>query len=341
MELVYPIALYIGIPILIVLILLKFKKKSKYKDGKKIANTEYTKKLDYYKAIMRKYKLLAFIIKATCIFSIIISLILLARPAKVETAESKKYNRDIFLCMDVSTSVVELDGNLVSEIKETVKNLKGERFGISIFNTSSNLLVPLTDDYEYILDSLDKLEKALQSYDTSDFSFDLNDTTDYASRAYTEAGTLVGNAERGSSIIGDGLASAIFNFPNLEEERTRIIIFSTDNDDASKNGPIVTVKEAGEIAKDKGILVYALCPELTKEKDKQELRSAVEKTGGELFTETSSETVSKIVDKIEKTNKTEMKGSKQTKQVDKPEIAFVILILSVIILFITSKRVKI
>lgn len=337
MELAYPWVLYIGIPILIILILLKFKKKNTYKNGKKIANTEYTKKLDYYKSIMRKYKILAFLIKTVCVISIIISLILLARPSKVENAESKKYNRDIFLCMDVSTSVVELDENLVSEMKETVKKLKGERFGISIFNTSSTVLVPLTDDYEYVLDVLDKLEDALKSYTLDGMA----SSEEILKREYTEAGTLVGNEERGSSIIGDGLASAIFNFPNMEEERTRIIIFSTDNDDASKNGPIVTVDEAGEIARDKGILVYALCPELTQDKDKQELRNAVERTGGELFTETSSQTVSKIVEEIESTDKTEMKGSKETKQIDKPEIPFMILILSIIVLFITNKRVKV
>lgn len=334
MELAYPLALFIGIPLLVILIILKFKKKETYKQGKKIANTEYTKNLDYYKQILRKYKILTFSIKTICVISIIISLILLARPSKVQSTESKKYNRDIILCMDVSTSVVELDGNLVEEMKETVKKLKGERFGISIFNTSSNMVVPLTDDYEYVLDSLDKLEKSLDSYG----NYGLGNTM--TASLYTEAGTLVGNEKRGSSIIGDGLASAIFSFPNLEEERTRIIIFSTDNDDASTKGPIVTLSKAGQIAKDRGIIVYALCPELTTDKDKQGLRKAVETTGGSLYTETSSETVSDIVQKIEKTKKTEIQGTKETKRLDKPEIPFIILCISICILFILNKKVK-
>lgn len=334
MELVYPFVLFIGIPLLVILIILRLKKKDTYKQGKKIANTEYTKNLEYYKQILRKYRILTFSMKTICIISIAISLLLLARPAKVQSSESKKYNRDIILCMDVSTSVVELDGNLVSEMKETVKKLKGERFGISIFNTSSSMIVPLTDDYEYVLDSLDKLEKSLKSYG----NFNVDDPINI--RSYTEAGTLVGNEQRGSSIIGDGLASAIFSFPNLEEERTRIIIFSTDNDDASNNGPIVTVPKAGQIAKDRGIIVYALCPELTQDKDKQELRKAVETTGGSLYTETSSETVSDIVEKIEKTKKTEIQGTKETKRIDKPEVPFIILCISICILFILNKKVK-
>lgn len=336
MELIYPIVLYIGIPLLVFLTLIKFKNKIHYKNGKKIANTQYAKQIDYYKKIMRKYKILSYIIKTTCIIAILISLVLIARPSKVETSETKQYNRDIFLCMDVSTSVVDLDENLVSEMKETVKSLKGERFGISIFNTSSNLLVPLTDDYEYVLSVLDKLEESLKAYDVDSY-----DSKSSYKTKYTEAGTLVGNEERGSSIIGDGLASCIFSFPNLEEDRTRVIIFSTDNDDASENGPIVTLNEAGQIAKERNILVYALCPELTSDKNKKELKNAVEITGGELYTETSSETVSKIVKKIESTKKMELESSKQTKKIDKPEIPFIILILSIIILFITNKKVKI
>lgn len=332
MELIYPLVLYIGIPILVFLILFRIKKKFTYKDGKKIANTQYAKQIDYYKKIMIKYKILSLCLKTTCIIGIITSLVLIARPSKIETAESKKYNRDIFLCMDVSTSVVELDENLVSEMKETVKSLKGERFGISIFNTSSNLLVPLTDDYEYVLSVLDKLEESLKAYSSNKYD---------GKTKYTEAGTLVGNPERGSSIIGDGLASCIFSFPNLEEDRTRIIIFSTDNDDASKNGPIVTLDEAGKIAKDRGIQIYALCPKLTQDIDKQELEKAIQVTGGEVYTETTSDTVSKIVDKIKKTKKTEIEGSKQTKKIDKPEIPFIILTISILLLFIINKKVKI
>ncbi len=332
MELKYPLVLYIGIPILVFLILFRIKNKIKYKDGKKIANTQYAKEIAYYKKIMRQYKILSMTLKTICIIGVITSLVLIARPSKIETTESKKYNRDIFLCMDVSTSVVELDENLVSEMKETVKSLKGERFGISIFNTSSNLLVPLTDDYEYVLSVLDKLEESLKAYSLNQYD---------GKTKYTEAGTLVGNPERGSSIIGDGLASCIFSFPNLEEDRTRIIIFTTDNDDASKNGPIVTLDEAGRIAKERDIQVYALCPKETLDKDKKELKEAVQITGGELYTETTSETVSKIVDEIQKTKKTEIEGSKQTKQIDKPEIPFIILTISVVVLFIINKKVKI
>ena len=79
-----------------------------------------------------------------------------------------------------------------------------------------------------------------------------NDSFTYSSfdgileaREYLQAGTLSGAESRGSSIIGDGLASCIPYFGELEEERTRIIIFTTDNDLAGNE--IVTIMEQVKI----------------------------------------------------------------------------------------------
>lgn len=48
---------------------------------------------------------------------------------------------------------------LVQSLKDVVSNLDGDRFGITIYNTSSVLYVPMTDDYEFVLDRLDKLKE--------------------------------------------------------------------------------------------------------------------------------------------------------------------------------------
>ena len=77
----------------------------------------------------------------------------------------------------------ELTGKLIS-LTETVNNLKGERFGISIFNTTSVLLVPLTDDYDYVLDSLDKIYQSIEAINDYDYS-------SYYIYDYIIAGTIV------------------------------------------------------------------------------------------------------------------------------------------------------
>lgn len=331
MELIYPLVVYIGIPAIIILVFIKVKSSMSYNKGKKIANTKYIEEIPYYKELMKKYKIVSYIIKALCVLAILISLLLIARPSIINTSDSSMYNRDIFLCMDISTSVDELNEKLVESLKETVKSLKGERFGITIFNTSSVVLVPLTDDYEYVINVLDNINKALKGNNNYDYS----DESLYMMK-YIESGTLVGNETRGSSIIGDGLASCIYNFSNLEENRTRIIIFSTDND--LEGEEIVTLQEAAQISKSKNITVFGIAPKATTEKNATELRQAVETTGGSYYTEDYS--VKEIVKEIEKKGKSLIKGQKEIKKIDVPQIPFVILVISILALFILNKKVN-
>ena len=334
MELMYPHIVWIGILIVIFLVLFSSKKKHAYTDGKKVANTKYTKSIPYYQEVVKKYKMLTNLIKLIAIICVILSLILLARPIIIENSEIAMYKRDIFLCLDVSKSVDKLNIQLVHKLKDIVENLKGERFGITIFNTSSVLLSPLTDDYEYVQRVLDML------YNSLDNSIDYqvgNDDAIYLSK-YLLSGTIVGNETRGSSIIGDGLASCLYNFPDLDEERTRIVIFSTDNDLAGDE--IVTLQEAAEIAKEKNIIVYGIAPNTIKLEDQKELKKAIETTGGTYYTETTNETVDEIVEDIEKKQKSLIQDQKQTRKIDNPQIPFIILVFSIIVLFVLNRRVN-
>ena len=119
MELVNSWILYVGIVLLIVLIVIKFK--NNYKNGKKVANTKYIENTPYYKKVIKKYKFLSICTKCVCILCILLSLVLLARPISVDIIEPEQYNRDIFLCLDVSGSVAALDNEIVKSFKEIVK----------------------------------------------------------------------------------------------------------------------------------------------------------------------------------------------------------------------------
>ena len=331
MEIAYPILIVISIPILIALILIKFKKANLYLQGKKVANSKYAQQTDYYKGLIRKYRLLVISIKTMCIICIFISVVLTARIIKIDKLEKELYNRDIFLCMDASRSVSDLNSGLTESLKEIVKNLHGERFGISIFNTSSVVLSPLTDDYNYINSILDDLHTSF------DVSRGVGEYSSYYDQ-YTLSGTIVGNAERGSSIIGDGLASCVYNFPNLEEDRTRIIIFSTDNELAGKE--IYTLSEAAKLAKKNKIIVYGIAPSTIFPTDMLTMKLAVESTGGKYYTEGTDATVKDIVNEIEKTGKSLMKSKTENRIIDYPEVPFVLLMVSVIVLYILNKKVN-
>lgn len=327
MELMYPWVLFIGITTLIIVIAWKMKKGDKYTNGKKVANTKYIKNIPYYKKIIKKYKALTISIQAVCVVCILLSLLLLARPVLVDTIEPEKYNRDIFLCMDVSGSVIPVNQEIVESFKETIKELKGERIGITIFNASSVVLIPLTDDYNYILDTLEKLEKG---FETAGGKFDSE-----AFNYYT-AGTLEGADENGSSLIGDGLASCVYNFSNLEEDRARIIILSTDNQLAGT--PLFTLKEAADLSKSKGITVYGIGTSTVE--DESDFKKAMELTGGKLYKASASTTVSEIVNQINEKEKALIKGQKLTIKTGIPQVPFIVLVISVLILFIMNKRVN-
>lgn len=334
MELIYPFVVIIGLPLIIVLTLLNLKKDDSYENGKKIANTEYVKELPYYKEILKKYKILTIIIQGVCVLSIFMCLLLIARPANIDTASDPKYSRDIFLCMDVSKSVDELNIELVDKLKKTVNSLKNERFGISIFNTTTVLLAPLTDDYNYINNELDKIH--------SSFSINMEtgfDADNWEASQYIISGTIEGSAERGGSLIGDGLASCVYNFSNLEEDRTRIIIFSTDNDVAGEE--IISLQKAAQLCKEQKIVVFGIAPDTIQKEDAQSFKKAVELTGGKYYTMSSKNQVQDIVNNIEKTSKSLIEGQEETRKVDQPQLPFVILIISIAGLFILDKKVNI
>ncbi|MBE6150769.1 MAG: VWA domain-containing protein [Firmicutes bacterium] len=335
MELRYSFVIFIGIVLVIVLLFFRYKKKVfKYESGKRIANTKYVKKLPFYQNLLKKYKMLLFFIEGLFIVTIIFSFLLLSRPVFVDKVKVNEYNRDIFLCMDVSFSVNDLNKEIVDALKDTVNNLKGERFGISIFNTTSVLLVPLTDDYDYVLDSLDKIYESIEAINNYDYS-------SYYTYDYIIAGTVEGSNYYGGSLIGDGLVTCIDSFSDLEEDpdRTRIVIFSTDNEVPPTSKPVYSLEEAAKYTKEKNVTVYGIATANAKYRDKVTFRNAVELTGGTLYEESTGSTVSEIVKNIEKTSKNLTEGKEETMRTDIPEVPFMILLFSMLILFILTKRV--
>lgn len=336
MALVFPWVLYIGVPVVILLVLLRFKRKDIYQNGKKVANTGLIEETSFYKKIYKEYKLLSGAAMLALLAAIAIGWVLLSRPAKVDIVSPEIRNRDIFLCMDISDSVDELNLNMCDELKNVVEELNGERFGITIFNGQSVLLVPLTTDYQYILDTLDSLKSAFQdSIERSDSDFDyFSDDVDWSTYHYKYEGTL---AEEGSSFIGDGLASCLYNFPDLENntERARMIIFTTDNE---LNGqPYVTVEEAAGLCRKNDVKVFAIAPERVI--DESIFKRAIESTGGGYYKSTSSKSYDQLLSDIKKTDTSAMERT-ETMITDQPEALFVWLTVFIGIYFLLSRRVK-
>ena len=355
MALKYPLILKIGIPVLIVAVVLLhvLKQKTKYKGGVRAANTSFVRKLPEYRKYYVAQKALRAAMEFCIIVAVITTLVLMARPVKTETVSNGTKKRDIYLNLDVSYSICYLNYDLVDSLQDVVKSLDGDRFGITIYNTSTVLYVPMTDDYDFILRKLEDLKVYFElqkeymdfysRYDLTEEEWDRFYELQ-AELEYYDAGTLINNYQKGSSLIGEGLASCLYSFPHLDDEdRTRVIIMSTDNAQENLGKPLVELDEASDLCKKNDVTVFGIFPneevfKITNDNDydslQREMKECVEKTGGVFYKQSESLPVRDIVKDIQSQKVMEVNEITITKVVDQPMVPARILVITIILLII-------
>lgn len=348
MEIMYPIVIVICIILGVAIFFINFNKKEKYTNGKKVANTKYIKETEYYKTKVKKYKIITNIVKGISVVCIVISSILVARPITVKTKGDSKYNRDIIISLDISTSECEVNLALVKKFKEILKDLEGDRIGIVIYNTAPVVYCPVTEDYDYIKEKLEFIEKQMQLVVDNDgrvpTSFDEEGTDTII---FWDGGTIANNEERGSSLVGDGLAGTILSFPDIKEntERTRIIIFATDNDVSGTE--MISLEDACKLCNQYSVNLYAYCPtvemnEYTSEEKIASYKKAVEQlAGGKFYTGNLEKMSTSLINEIKNTKTSLLKKSKKTLVTDHPEAFLVSIVILFTVLIIIEKRIRI
>ena len=188
-------------------IVTKLNKKKVYTDGKKVANTKYIKETEYYKAKLKKYNILSSLIKILSFACIVITSILVARPVTVQTKSEDKYNRDIMLGLDISTSQCDVNLELIEKFKKIVPSIEGDRIGIVLYNTAPVVYCPLTDDYDYINECFDTIEEQLKLAIKNDGYPPVTYKKNGSEMVTIWYGGVGADSEtRGSSLVGDGLA---------------------------------------------------------------------------------------------------------------------------------------
>lgn len=308
-------------------------KNSSHENKRKVANTEFIKNSELYVRLVKKYKRYIYVVLAALFVSILASACLSARIVSTDENSSEVYDRDIMLCLDVSGSMYSLDNEIVKSYLEIVQNMHGERFGLTIFDSSAFVLVPLTEDYDYVEDVLKKVSASLEENEKISDNFE---DYDYDLMKYIYDGTMEGE---GSSVIGDGFATCVMSFPKLNEDRSRILILATDN---SVAGPqIITVAEASKLAQKYKISVYPLSPYDDDYEEIVELRNVAKETGGTFYGLEDVSSTKNIISSIEKKEKTKRETSPMTITKDHPTFFFVVLLISVACLFSIMELVKI
>ena len=91
--------------------------------------------LPSYKRRVALYILLKIMGIAGLAMSLLSAAYLMGRPSYNKKIDAGVKRRDIYLCLDVSYSLYELNADFVENLEDVVRGLDGDRVGISIFNT--------------------------------------------------------------------------------------------------------------------------------------------------------------------------------------------------------------
>ena len=327
--------------------------------------------LPSYKRRLVLYILLKIIGIAGLVTSLLAAAYLMGRPSYNKKIDAGVKRRDIYLCLDVSYSLYDLNADFVENLEDVVRGLEGDRVGISIFNTSTVEYMPLTTDMDFAIDKLKNLEEYFvlqREYMHFKDQNHIEDMTDdeflkflealpddeydeFAAMVYKldliDKPVTLDNETRGSSLIGEGLASCLFNFPYLEDsERTRVIIMVTDNAQAENKPPAVELAEAAKMCKDNNVAVFGIFPpkealrDLRPEQNfdnlSSDMRQNIRKTGGEFYIVGSDFDTESIISQIQSHEAMQVDEVSVSRMTDDPGRAIMICIFG-LVLFVIAK----
>ena len=186
--------------------------------------------------LFRQWRVLSRLAVILLVVALALATALVARPSTVDEGEEKASSRDIVLCLDVSGSALPYDREVIDTYRQLVDSFKGERIGLSIFNSTSRTVFPLTDDYELVSKQLDKASSILAGVESQD-DIDKMKDSDYQAISDWLEGTQ--NRKESTSLIGDGVVSCAAMLPgfaygnasadNAERQRAASIVLATDN----------------------------------------------------------------------------------------------------------------
>lgn len=233
------------------------------------------------------------------------SLVLVSRPAHTATTSVSRHSRDIILCLDVSGSALPFDRQVMAAYRELVTHFRTERIGMSIFNSTSRTVFPLTNDYRLVKNQLDHAVSVLSKV-TDQKSIDSMSQKDYQAVSDWLEGTQ--NRHDATSLIGDGLVGCETMLPNFtvtaKKKQARLapasIVFATDN--MLSGTPIYTLQKALQLATLNSITVDALYTgpvSSTSSAQATSLRTQIAANNGTFRTQADADSVAALVSSIE------------------------------------------
>ncbi|WP_143082732.1 VWA domain-containing protein [Cellulomonas sp. KH9] len=249
-----------------------------------VANTDDLRRVPALRAWRVRYRALRVTLALAVATAAVAAAVLAARPVTVQERTRELANRDIVLCLDVSGSMLRYDEQVVATFERLVAGFTGERVALSVFDSTSSTVFPLTDDYALVTDQLRIAREAFAAP---------------GSGAAEELFRGTGGIEGQASLIGDGVASCTLLFDQHDADRSRSMVLATDNE--VWGDPVYTLSEAADLAAARGVVLHALYPA---HRDMgaatpAALRAAAEGTGGTFAAAEDADAVPAILAQVQ------------------------------------------
>lgn len=298
--------------------------------------------------LMGQWRMLSRIGIALLAVMIAVAIVLVARPLRVDQGQEQASGRDIVLCLDVSGSTLPYDREVIDTYLSLVESFEGERIGLSIFNSTSRTVFPLTDDYELVTDQLTKASEVLEGVQTQD---DIDQMTDiqYQSIADWLEGTQ--NKQNATSLIGDGVVSCAAMLPgfaygeaneaNAERQRAASIVLATDN--VVSGDPTYTLEQALDLTSSADITVDGLYsgPRSSEgDEDTLAMREQIEAHGGVFLTQSNGSSVEELVREIQQRRDAQNDEASKAAMVDAPGWWVLALVVMVVLWLLAAWRLR-
>ena len=285
------------------------------------------------------------------VLSLLGSIAVAARPSRVFNANEQVSSRDIVLCLDVSGSALPYDREVIQAYLNFIEHFQGERIGLSIFNSTSRTVFPLTDDYRLAKKQLQYAANLLGGVQNQSRIDNLQQ------RQYQEISDwLEGtqNRKNATSLIGDGLVSCAAMLPgfiygtahNDHKARSRFnrsasIVLATDNVVSGK--PTYSLKQALDLTKQARITVdglYSGSPQTKNDDTTLNMKNLIESHGGVFLSQRNTDSILSLVREIEQRHTVVPHDTNQSAFSDDPGIWVLLTVISVVVWLAIAKRMK-
>jgi Ca-activated chloride channel family protein len=312
-----------GLALLVVVLLALWVRRWRHpraEDAAYVAHAERLAALPRYRTLVRTRMVFGALTTAATLVAVVGAIILAGRVEQTQTSQQDETARDIMLCLDASGSMAEYNVEVLQEMQDIVEQLGGERIGLAIWSKATITVFPLTDDYDFAQEQLRVAETAFDGLDS--WIIEDDDRKEYYDFI---AGTQrLDGKETVVSQIGDGLASCVQRFGDLQEDRGRAVILASDNEPYGKG--VFTLDEASEYAIDHEVVVHGIGAEGYEDDadELEELQEAVEQTGGIYGEVDDGESADEIVAQINELEAAKLQKPPVVQDFDRPRLGTIV-----------------